>query len=213
MQTRVASLTHGGLEIILIPHTEATHHLDDLVGGWHDSALTAKGRQDACCLLDKVRRYRTGVESIFSSDLRRARETAEVFGEGYGLSVLEDTRLREISFGVAEGKENVFLREIIKPYPEDAECRMHHRICEGAETRTEFGARLYSFMQDVDKLTGTHLIVTHGFAITFLVAAFMHVPLNGLGYASVQAAAGDLVRLTKGGPFSNRTVHIGISEL
>ena len=29
--------------VFLVTHTEATHHVDGLVGGWFDSELTARG--------------------------------------------------------------------------------------------------------------------------------------------------------------------------
>ena len=34
-------------EIYVVTHTQATHHVDRLVGGWFDSELTEKGRTDA----------------------------------------------------------------------------------------------------------------------------------------------------------------------
>ena len=34
-------------EIFIVTHTQATHHIDRLVGGWYDSNLTEKGVTDA----------------------------------------------------------------------------------------------------------------------------------------------------------------------
>ena len=42
-------------------------------------------------------------DAIFSSDLERARETAEIVGEAFGLSVQLDPRLREVDVGEWSG--------------------------------------------------------------------------------------------------------------
>lgn len=34
-----------GRSIYVVAHPEATHHVDGVVGGWHDSDLTAQGRR------------------------------------------------------------------------------------------------------------------------------------------------------------------------
>lgn len=46
-----------------------------------------------------------GITTIMSSPLSRARVTAEIVGEALGLPVTLDTDLREVSWGVQEGKQ------------------------------------------------------------------------------------------------------------
>jgi probable phosphoglycerate mutase len=51
--------------IYLVTHPEAQHHLDGIVGGWHDSDLTARGR------LQGRRRPGNGGPRMGSEGLRR----------------------------------------------------------------------------------------------------------------------------------------------
>jgi len=64
-------------DIFVVTHTEATHHLADIVGGWHDSHLTARGLSQAEAVLEHLGALigRRDVE-IYSSDLRGASQTA-----------------------------------------------------------------------------------------------------------------------------------------
>ncbi|CAM3658011.1 hypothetical protein MALU111345_16495 [Marinicrinis lubricantis] len=41
---------------------------------------------------------------MYSSDLMRAKQTAEIIGEHHGLNIFEEKDLREINTGVAAGK-------------------------------------------------------------------------------------------------------------
>ncbi|NEE17611.1 histidine phosphatase family protein, partial [Streptomyces sp. SID7499] len=61
----------------VITHPEATHHVEGVVGGWHDSHLTPAGRLAAA---SAARTLRAGIPrdaevELFSSDLLRARQT------------------------------------------------------------------------------------------------------------------------------------------
>ena len=92
--------------IYVVTHPEATHHVERLVGGWHDSVLTANGRRDAQVIARVLRaRIPSDVEAeLFSSDSLRARTTAEAIGESLGTDVITDPRLREKSYGIADGR-------------------------------------------------------------------------------------------------------------
>jgi probable phosphoglycerate mutase len=70
--------------------------------GQMDTSLTEEGRAQARLLGHRMKHEAwTG---IFSSDLSRARETAEIISEISGIPILGlDTRLRERSFGQVEG--------------------------------------------------------------------------------------------------------------
>lgn len=58
-----------------------------------DPGLTELGRQQAARTADWLQRV--GVHAVFSSSLRRARETASFIASSTGLRVQEDTRLHE----------------------------------------------------------------------------------------------------------------------
>lgn len=46
--------------ICVVTHPEATHHVDGVVGGWHDSELTAQGRRQAEAIAQTLGRQLAG---------------------------------------------------------------------------------------------------------------------------------------------------------
>jgi probable phosphoglycerate mutase len=50
------------------------------------------------------------------------------------------------------------------------------------------------------------VIVTHGFALSFVVAAWIRMPLNSLGYVSFPARSGSITTLHEDDYFHNRQV-------
>ena len=70
--------------------------------GFTDTPLNDTGRRQANELGERVTAI--GFASLWSSDLSRARETAEIVGSRIGLSVRLDPRLREANRGEWEGR-------------------------------------------------------------------------------------------------------------
>jgi probable phosphoglycerate mutase len=62
-----------------VTHPEATHHVEGVVGGWHDSQLTPAGVRAAVSIAQALRaQIPDGAEvELFTSDLQRTLRTAE----------------------------------------------------------------------------------------------------------------------------------------
>ena len=59
--------------IYLVTHPEAQHHVDGVVGGWHDSDLTARGHLQAERIAEVlVNSIGPQPVEVYSSDLKRA---------------------------------------------------------------------------------------------------------------------------------------------
>jgi len=71
--------------------------------GQRDTPLNARGREQARELAERVAALDSPIASLWSSDLSRARETAEIVGELIGLEPRLDARLREGWRGEWEG--------------------------------------------------------------------------------------------------------------
>lgn len=88
--------------IWLVRHGESTWNVLGLVQGHTDeAALTRQGRRQAQLLTHRLG-GRT-IETVYSSDLGRARETATILADSLGLPTQTHTALRERSLGVLEG--------------------------------------------------------------------------------------------------------------
>jgi broad specificity phosphatase PhoE len=90
-------------EVLLARHGETDDNRSPLrFQGWRDTPLNDTGRRQAAALADRV--VGDGIDALWSSDLSRARETAEIVGRRRGLEVSLDRRLREANRGVWEGR-------------------------------------------------------------------------------------------------------------
>ncbi len=89
--------------MLLARHGETNDNLRPLrFQGFTDTPLNDSGRRQAVELAERV--VSEGIVSLWSSDLLRARETAEVVGRRLGLEPRLDPRLREGYRGRWEGR-------------------------------------------------------------------------------------------------------------
>lgn len=194
-------------DIFVVTHTEASHHLADIVGGWHDSHLTARGLSQAEAVSEHLGALigRRDVE-IYSSDLRRASQTAAPISRRLNARVTETQALREISYGVAGGKPQAWLDSRYSPAPD--ENRLDHDCgIEGAETRRDVAKRVYPFIDDVvSRPCETQILVTHGFTLSIVIAAWMKVPIDGMGFITFPVESGSITHLHRDEFFRNRSV-------
>jgi broad specificity phosphatase PhoE len=87
--------------LLLIRHGETDWNADGRLQGQTDRPLSDFGRTQARQLADALAEEE--LEAIYSSDLARARETAEIVGGRLGLPVSLDQDLRERDWGTWEG--------------------------------------------------------------------------------------------------------------
>lgn len=183
-------------QLYVVTHTEATHHVDNLVGGWYDSALTPRGLDDAdrlAAALDERLPVDGGV-SLFASDLLRARETADRIALRLGADVVLDPNLRERSYGVAEGKAPGSFPVV--PPPRQGDRIHHHDGVDGSETRFEWASRAYAALDRVVADGRQHsVVVTHGGTASHLVAAWIGLPIEADDHAWFTVTSGSITHL------------------
>ncbi len=189
-------------KIYVVSHTESRHHVDNLVGGWYDSELTEKGHDDALSIA-KILCAESKIDTVYSSDLKRAASTAKPIVEASKAPLILSDAFREMRFGVAEGKDQAWLDKRIKP--EDGLNRMDHRIIEGAETKREFAGRIYRFLGD-QILPSASVVSTHSFAATYIIAWWIGMPLESVGYVNFGIKPGKITKLVEDDFFKNRSV-------
>jgi probable phosphoglycerate mutase len=96
----------GSWGILLARHGQTDDNLEPIrAQGWRDTPLNDTGRRQAAELAARV--SDRGIVSLWSSDLSRARETAEIVGSRLGLRPRLDARLREGNRGHWEGRRFV----------------------------------------------------------------------------------------------------------
>lgn len=200
--------------LYVVTHPEATHHVEGVVGGWHDSRLTPAGVRAAGAIARALRaRIPEGAEvELFSSDLLRTVRTAEEVAGVFGVRPVLDRRLREKSYGVAGGRPQEWLDRRFVPPPAVGERMDHDEGVEGAETKGACARRVYAAMDEIlERPCERQIVVTHGGSLTFVVASWIGMPVESAGYASFRAPSGSVTTLREDDFFHNRQV-VGLGD-
>ena len=87
--------------LLLVRHGETDWNAEGRLQGHTDRPLNDYGRTQAKELADRL--AGEGADAIYTSDLIRAKATAEIIGERLGLTVVVDPDLREKDWGSWEG--------------------------------------------------------------------------------------------------------------
>ena len=127
--------------IITVQHTQSVHHTNGMVGSWTDWDLTELGKSQADHIGKKLKDELLGKKVIiYSSDLKRAKQTADEIAKYLGVEPILKLELRERNLGKCCGKSVQWLRENIE-CPEKTVDDIHG--CATAQNRnTEEGAWL-----------------------------------------------------------------------
>src|SRR6185437_10750162 len=121
-----------------------------------------------------------------------------------------DPDLREKSYGDAEGRPQSWLDDRFVPPPESGD-RMHHdEGIPGAEMIWDLAVRAYAAMERVEQSPSAHVVVvSHGGTSTFLVAAWIGIPLEAAGLVNFRFSPGGISVLRQDDYFH----HHQVSEL
>lgn len=92
-------------DLYLVRHGQTELNVQNILQGWHDSPLTARGREQALATRAAFEARGISFDHAYSSPLGRARCTAElIVGEGRSIELVDD--LREWHLGSLEGASN-----------------------------------------------------------------------------------------------------------
>jgi alpha-ribazole phosphatase/probable phosphoglycerate mutase len=108
------------IQIVFETHSITEDNERGIATGWLPGRLSEKGRAAAREL--GARRRSDAIRAVFTSDLRRAVETAEIAFGGTSIPVFHDWRLRECDYGERNGAprgelERARRDHIDRPYP------------------------------------------------------------------------------------------------
>jgi broad specificity phosphatase PhoE len=154
--------------LLLVRHGETDWNRDGRWQGGSDTRLNDLGRAQARALAEQLD---GSIDVVYSSDLARARETAEIVAAKLGLEIRIDPRLRERGFGSWEG---LTTGEIEERFADS-----HQRWIAGegagaddAETFEDFSTRVNDFLADVLRLHPGEevLVISHGGSIRVIHA-------------------------------------------
>jgi broad specificity phosphatase PhoE len=133
--------------VLLIRHGQTDWNMQGKWQGMMDIPLNAAGIDQAHALAQRLQDQ--PIDAIYSSDLLRARVTAEIVADALHLPVYSDARLRELNLGVFQGMTHP---EISAKFPKELEASridyMGFTYPQG-ESRMDMQNRAYAALMDI----------------------------------------------------------------
>jgi len=160
-------------KLLLVRHGRTEYNHAQKFMGHTDVDMSREGYRQ----IEKLRDRLAGVkiDAVCSSNLMRARVSAEIITAGRNLEISACPELREINYGDAEG---LTFDEISRRYPEVGKA-MIDRSClisfPGGECFNDLEIRIRKFIKDLERYAPeqTVLIIGHSGPLTLLVCFLM----------------------------------------
>ena len=151
------------MKIFVTRHGQTDWNVLKKLQGQTDIALNETGRKQAEEAREKIKNEK--IDLIITSNLKRARETAEIINNNLNASIIEDQRLLERGCGEYEGTtkdERAKLKEI-NPEINDIWNYNKNVSLDSLETMHELCDRIYEFLDEIiEKYKDKNiLLVTH----------------------------------------------------
>ncbi len=149
-------------KILIIRHGQSLANLNKQYIGHIDLGLSEEGRKQAKFAAEYHKN--TKIDVIYSSDLKRAHDTAVPHAEIRNLPIIDDTLLRELNLGKWEGMK---IADIKKYFTEEFEVGWKQKygtfVIPGGESVLEGGKRFYREVVRIAKenMSKTVLITAH----------------------------------------------------
>lgn len=173
--------------IITIQHTESVHHTNGMVGSWTDWELSPLGLEQAENIGKNLATELSGGYIMYSSDLLRAKQTAEAVANHLGIVPIFRKELRERNLGECCGKSVQWLRENM----EKPERTVDDRLFPSAESRRDEWNRLKPFFDEIiSSPDGKIIIVSHGDLLSVFNAMWLGLPIESLEKAEIFGVSG-----------------------
>jgi broad specificity phosphatase PhoE len=199
------------VEIVLVRHGATDWNVEGRCQGATDRELSELGIRQAENIAAQL--ARESIDIVYSSDLKRARRTAEMISEPHRLPVLIEEEIRELDHGELEG---LTFEEIKRGYPEFLE-RWRSEPAEirvpGGERLADVAARAWS---GLNRIVDRHaaapriVVVSHNFPILGIVCRVTGTPLNH--YRSFHLDPCGVTRLSRDGAGNWNVTHVNSRE-
>jgi 2,3-bisphosphoglycerate-dependent phosphoglycerate mutase len=164
--------------ITVVRHGETEWNKLGLHQGFLDSPLTGLGIEQAQNVAVALRKF--GFSSLYSSDLGRALQTAEIINRELNQNIIVDQRLRERNLG---GLQGLTLAEFQEIYPEDflkySTRDPGYILPQGESIRQCYERSIACFEELAERHKNQNiLIVTHGGILANIFRRVLEIPLD-----------------------------------
>jgi len=173
-------------KIIIVRHGQTDHNVKKLIQGHLDVKLNENGKEQAGQIAQELSLEK--IDAIFSSDLKRAYDTAVEVAKKHKLTIIQTPSLRERGFGKLQGVPFLNISDYfpdqdhITAFSLSEDDSFNDKNKYGVETDEQMMERI----NELDKLLSkysdkTVLLVTHGGLVRMLMRHY-------LGYSAKQVS-------------------------
>lgn len=156
------------MKLILTRHGQTIDNASGITMGHRNSPLTAKGRRQAEIKADILKIKYPNIKYIYTSDLGRCVETANVIAKNLkGSKIIKYEGLREVSFGIYEGMQYATIPNRPEGYFTDA--------FPGGESNKDMAMRVISLINSIydnNRNQAAILVVSHSGPIAAIMASY-----------------------------------------
>ena len=185
-------------KLILIRHGETEWNARKMFQGHSDVELAPEGVHQAHLLAAHFPVEH--LDAIYSSDLSRARVTAEIIKDKFGLNLNIDARLREASYGNWEGRA---FDELALAHPNEFRTFFLDPDAftpEGGERFSDVQTRAMAALNDIVEANPNKIVavVAHGGIWRTVIAAVLDMPLKKMWALKQFNTAVNIFRVDEG---------------
>jgi len=164
------------MDLLIIRHGQSEADILNVIEGRADFNLTELGQQQASLMAEWVSGYMK-IDKLFSSSLKRARQTADKLSKATNVPIEEMDDLMEWKNGLIAGLSR---QEANEKYPPPQVKHPHTAMYE-QESNIEFRARAEVALSKIINENPTDskiAIISHGGMINRLFQSFLMLPVN-----------------------------------
>ena len=160
--------------LLLVRHAETEANIAGTLQGHLDTPISARGLEQAARLAKRLESRQ--IDLVYSSDLRRARQTTEVIMGNRAIQIIYDQNLRERCYGELQGRHVSELDLAIK---RSGLAPDRFRPPQG-ENYYDVDCRVTTFLDKalIEHSNKTILVVAHGGTNALLLRTFLNKPLD-----------------------------------
>ncbi|WP_297597055.1 histidine phosphatase family protein [uncultured Cetobacterium sp.] len=184
-------------KIILVRHGETELNTAGVFFGIMDPILTPEGMEQA----ESAKKILKELEyhKIYTSDLKRAKETAEIINYKK-INLVLTKELREINFGIFEGYS---YQQLLEKYPAEVKKSQEdweNYNYETGESVLQLQKRAIDFIEKELDLNKNTVLVTHWGVINTILSHYFSVGLNAYWKFSVKNGGIVIIEFSEGYP-------------
>ncbi|QWE22574.1 histidine phosphatase family protein [Polynucleobacter sp. AP-Jannik-300A-C4] len=178
-------------KLCLIRHGETAWNAERRLQGHTDTPLNPKGVLQARQMAQALKDINLGFDVLYTSDLKRAADTANAVVELFGVEAQVDSALRERNFGVLQGL-SITEAPLLRPDIWQAHIArdLDHDL-EGGESIQQFSLRVRNALDSIQKRHAgkTILVVSHGGTLDMMYRIASNQSLSAQRIVSVPNAS------------------------